>query len=156
MIREFRYYVFKAADVKKYLNYDEQHMLNELGIKITAGRIKEGKLPYNGVVVDQDWPEFETVWAMIEARMDGVKLPVSPRMERLMGLACSSIEECKAERDRSGKSMTDLDIFKWHVRDLLRKYPRSLLSSSATREERSKEGYGSAPQNAADIEQGEG
>lgn len=141
MIREFRYYVFKVNDVKKYLNHDEQHMLNELGIKLTAGRIKEGKQPYNGVVVDQDWPEFEAVWAMLESRVDGTQLPISPRMERIMELDYAMMENVKNERSATGQDMTNLDIFKWFVRKMLRQYPRSLLSSSASAEEKAHEKY---------------
>ena len=41
----------------------------------------DGKPPFNAVVVEQDWPEFEMVWDAIEARMTAnVKVTGSPAL----------------------------------------------------------------------------
>jgi hypothetical protein len=67
--REPRYVVFKLKDIKKYLHPMDQQILMELGNRIAKGRREDVKPPLNAVVVEQDWPEFEMVWAAIEARM---------------------------------------------------------------------------------------
>lgn len=133
MIREPRYFVLKHTDIKKYLGQDEVEALERIWQKITEGR-KADKRPYfNGVVVEQDWPEFEPVWAMLESRMDSTPLPIIPSMERRMELAYASINDCVNEALRLGNGMSRLDIFKWHVRQLLRKFPYSMISTSANK-----------------------
>lgn len=67
--RELRYVVFKLKDIKKYLHPIDQQILMELGNRIAKGRREDVKPPFNAVVVERDWPEFEMVWAAIEARM---------------------------------------------------------------------------------------
>lgn len=66
--REPRYVVFKISDLLKHCDAD-LGTLDRIGHQITAGRATEGKPPFNAVVVEQDWPEFEPTWAAIEARM---------------------------------------------------------------------------------------
>lgn len=77
--REPRYIVFKLKDIKKYIGPDFEAMetLYAFGNHITAGRIADGKLPFNAVVVEQDWPEFEPTWEAIEARMTGKPSPAT-------------------------------------------------------------------------------
>lgn len=69
--REPRYVVFKIKDIEKYLTQDQKDSLMSVGEEIAFGRNYDGKPPFNAVVVEQDWPEFEPTWAMIEARMAG-------------------------------------------------------------------------------------
>lgn len=69
--REPRYVVFKIKDIQAYLNIAQIDALQTAGETIAAGRALEGKPPFNAVVVEQDWPEFEPTWAAIEARMTG-------------------------------------------------------------------------------------
>ena len=67
--REPRYVVFKIKDIEKYLTQGEKDSLMCIGEEIAFSRADDGKPPFNAVVVEQDWPEFEMVWAAIEARM---------------------------------------------------------------------------------------
>lgn len=67
--REPRYVVFKLKDIEKYLTEGEKDSLMCIGDEIAYGRANDGKQPFNAVVVEQDWPEFEPTWAAIEARM---------------------------------------------------------------------------------------
>lgn len=67
--REHRYVVLKINDIAAYLNTAQIDTLQEIGEAIAAGRAAVGKPPFNAVVVERDWPEFEPTWAAIEARM---------------------------------------------------------------------------------------
>lgn len=67
--REPRYVVFKIKDIEKYLTETGQESVMVMGRAIARGRDKDGKPPFNAVVVEQDWPEFEPTWAAIEARV---------------------------------------------------------------------------------------
>ena len=67
--REPRYVVFKIKDIHAYLSAAQIDALQTVGETIAAGRAIEGKPPFNAVVVEQDWPEFEPTWEAIEARM---------------------------------------------------------------------------------------
>lgn len=69
--REPRYVVFKISDLLACLSACELDRLQEIGEKVAANRAAEGKAPFDAVVVEQDWPEFEPTWAAIEARMTG-------------------------------------------------------------------------------------
>ncbi len=71
-VREPRYVVFKIKDIHDYLEDDEVAQLQAIGEKIACIRGVNGKPPFNAVVVEQNWPEFELVWSMIEARMTGI------------------------------------------------------------------------------------
>ncbi|MCP5233595.1 MAG: hypothetical protein H6948_16210 [Zoogloeaceae bacterium] len=67
--REPRYVVFKIKDIEKYLTQGEKDSLMCIGDEIACARADDGRPPFNAVVVEQDWPEFEMVWDTIEARM---------------------------------------------------------------------------------------
>lgn len=67
--REPRYVVLKIKDIHAYLGREGMRTLQEIGETIAARRAIDGKPPFNAVVVEQDWPEFDIVWQMIEARM---------------------------------------------------------------------------------------
>lgn len=67
--REPRYVVFKIKDIHSYLSTAQIDALQAIGESIAAGRRWTKKPPFNAVVVEQDWPEFEPTWAAIEARM---------------------------------------------------------------------------------------
>lgn len=70
-VREPRYVVFKLKDITAYLDDDDCRAIARIGVDIAMSRRHDGKPPFNAVVVEQDWPEFDLVWAMIEARMTG-------------------------------------------------------------------------------------
>jgi hypothetical protein len=57
------------TDIEKYLTQVEKDSLMCIGDEIECARADDGKPPFNAVVVEQDWPEFEMVWDAIEARM---------------------------------------------------------------------------------------
>jgi len=68
-VRENRYLVIKRKDILKHLSKEEADTLSALAKKITDGRISEGKKILACVVVEDDWPEYETVWDLIETRV---------------------------------------------------------------------------------------
>jgi hypothetical protein len=74
--REPRYIVLKCKDIDAYLSSKEAEALLALSSKIHRVRQTDGKVPFNAVVVEQDWPEFEPTWAAIEARMSGKPSPL--------------------------------------------------------------------------------
>ena len=59
-VREERYIVIK----RKHLSEAQEHDLREGMCLRSIGTVE-------CVVVERDWPEFEPVWQMIEARMTG-------------------------------------------------------------------------------------
>ena len=67
--REFRYFVAKHSDIKKHLTQAEQQVLNTLLNKAERGRIHDKKPMLRCVVIESDWPEYESVWNMIEQRV---------------------------------------------------------------------------------------
>jgi len=72
MDREPRYTVLKLSDIKKYLTDDELVSLVNIHIKIQQCRQKSNRPPLETVVVERDWPEYERVWEMLEARCHGI------------------------------------------------------------------------------------
>lgn len=71
--REPRYIVFKLTDLQRYVSEELQDLVHAAGMSINSSRLHGGRPPFNAAVVEQDWPEFEIVWALIEARMTGKK-----------------------------------------------------------------------------------
>ncbi|AZF87931.1 hypothetical protein oselot_149 [Salmonella phage oselot] len=70
MKRDFnRYYVIKASHAKEALTKEEQDTLLRLGMKCAKWRRDVGKIPFECLVVEHDWPEYEEVWKMIENRV---------------------------------------------------------------------------------------
>lgn len=67
--KEPRYYVIKIKDAQNYLTKDQQFALRLMGDHVNAMRQSAGRGVFNAVVVEQDWPEFDLVWDMIESRM---------------------------------------------------------------------------------------
>ena len=78
MRRDFnRYIVFKANDTIKYLTDTEQGMLELLVDEINYYRETEGGKthPLTCVVIEEDWPEYEKVWNLLEERVDHPNTP---------------------------------------------------------------------------------
>lgn len=69
--RERRYTVIKTADAERFLSVEERSALATIEEKINQRRWKENRGKLTSVVVEQDWPEYETVWKMIEDRVKG-------------------------------------------------------------------------------------
>lgn len=72
--RENRYIVLKAKDIS-HLSEANMQALQAICASINVIRADRGKQDIECVVVEHDWPEFEQVWALIEARMTGGDYP---------------------------------------------------------------------------------
>lgn len=71
MERDFdRYVVVKNSHAKEALTVEEHRELYRLAIKVAKWRKQVGKTPFECLVVEHDWPEYEEVWRMIESRVD--------------------------------------------------------------------------------------
>lgn len=70
MERENRYLVFKNKDINEHLTLEQQAALDAMAEQINIGRGTCEKEILECVVVEHDWPEYEAVWDMIEARVD--------------------------------------------------------------------------------------
>lgn len=70
-VREDRYIVLKIRDVKDALSSLEICELERILKRVDGYRKTTNRIPLVCVVVESDWPEYESVWAMIEARMTG-------------------------------------------------------------------------------------
>lgn len=70
MNKEERYIVFKLSDIEKYIGADKFFLLRKLIRGIEAGRERDEKKPFDCVVIEHDWPEYEKVWEMLSERMD--------------------------------------------------------------------------------------
>jgi hypothetical protein len=66
--REQRYLILKISDLDKYLRPQQCELLNQIAETINVGRLLEHKPTLNAVVVEDDWPEYEIVWSMLEER----------------------------------------------------------------------------------------
>lgn len=73
MIREQRYFVIKIKDVDQYLSTMEMVTLEAIMDHIDHGRHQDNKPRLTAVVVEQDWPEYEIVWKMLEERVNGTE-----------------------------------------------------------------------------------
>lgn len=71
MERENRYLVIKFKDAIEALTVEQREALRGIAIAVTAHRLDNGKQPLDAVIVESDWPEYEQVWEMIEARVKG-------------------------------------------------------------------------------------
>lgn len=71
--RENRYIVLKVSDYNQCLTDKEAIELSNIVYKVDAYRRKQGKDILQTVVVERDWPEYEPVWQMIEARVSGAQ-----------------------------------------------------------------------------------
>lgn len=72
-VREHRYLVQKRKDVQEALSAHEAFMLGKLLHKISQHRKSKGKQPLQCVVVESDWPEYESTWKAIEERVNSQK-----------------------------------------------------------------------------------
>lgn len=75
MERENRYIVIKRSDLKATLasnriSKTDMADLIELAERVKTQRFVDSKAELETVVVERDWPEYERVWKMIEARVN--------------------------------------------------------------------------------------
>lgn len=67
---EDRYLVLKRKDILNSLTDLERHLLHRIAFKVHEYRTGTvGKKPLHCVVVERDWPEYESTWAAILRRM---------------------------------------------------------------------------------------
>ena len=68
--REYRYVVFKRSDMLSALPDERRKEIWDLAGFVDMHRVTEGKRSLECVVVESDWPEYESVWGMIEDRVN--------------------------------------------------------------------------------------
>jgi len=71
MKREERYIVLKLTDLDAALTPPARECLERLCDLVALQRALTGKRPFQAVIIEDDWPEFEPVWGMLERRVDG-------------------------------------------------------------------------------------
>jgi len=71
MKKENRYIVIKIKDAETYLDGCEKANLAAICSSINNGRAIDGKQEIECVVVESGWPEYESTWQSIAARVDG-------------------------------------------------------------------------------------
>lgn len=64
--REERYIVAKLRDVDEALTSGEKQLLQSLMQKVDVHRVNQGKRPLECVVVESDWPNYQSTWDSIE------------------------------------------------------------------------------------------
>lgn len=67
--REHRYLVLKLKDVN-LLSDSHKNQLEDICQRIEVIRADRGAAPLACVVVENDWPEYEYVWGLIQHRME--------------------------------------------------------------------------------------
>lgn len=72
--RESRYYVIKKSDIENAFESGDipEHYLDYFDAvlqRVWLYRLLNNKKPLNTVVIEDDWPEYEEVWKMIENRV---------------------------------------------------------------------------------------
>lgn len=68
--REQRYLVLKLTDIYGALTDTEIGTLTTLSSTVANYRKRAGKNPLHTVVVEREWPEYNTVWKMLEERVN--------------------------------------------------------------------------------------
>lgn len=65
---EKRYYVAKLSDLKE-LTPEDLKTFNKICTKIEIGRGINGKKPFDAIVIENDWPEYDKVLEMLTSRI---------------------------------------------------------------------------------------
>lgn len=124
--REFdRYIVIKWEDVG-CLTADEQQQLIDFSRRVTSANFSRTGRPWECLVLESHWPEYERAWGMIESRVTG-----KPEAETFSEMAHAYAEKClKGVRKEFGdvwKAVGDGD--EGRVIDMMRRIygkPKSL------------------------------
>lgn len=66
---EYKYIVLKLSDARKYLSFEEKSQLSGICKAIIEKRIHENKNNLSCVVVESDWPEYESTRKAIKRRV---------------------------------------------------------------------------------------
>lgn len=90
MQREQRYIVLKLKDIEAARERfptltccGNMVAFNQVCDAVTLARGVQGKPLLECVVVEKDWPEYETVWQMIANRVDNKEEPIQKLFEKL-------------------------------------------------------------------------
>jgi hypothetical protein len=67
--RETRYFVIKVADAVEALSQKGFEDLTDILYEVNRHRALRDKDSLKCVVVEDDWPEYDVVWKMIEDRV---------------------------------------------------------------------------------------
>lgn len=75
MEREERYVVIKLSDIEEglklgHISPSTVTTLEHIVTTVWFSRAQRGKEDLKTVVVEEDWPEYEEVWRMLESRVD--------------------------------------------------------------------------------------
>lgn len=117
MQREDRYIVIKKSDIESAIQSEDLTKQEAWNLKIIArfvghSRERRGKKPLQCVVVESDWPEYELVWNMIAARVDGSPgqqaKPVKFALSTLDGRIQTSKESVFNSQKEAEKALADL------------------------------------------------
>ncbi len=68
--REGRYIVIKQSDGEAALGKSGMAVLRTLCELVDEVRTQRGKSPFDCVVVESDWPEYEPTWEAIQRRVE--------------------------------------------------------------------------------------
>jgi hypothetical protein len=117
MQREDRYIVIKKSDIESAIQSEDLTKQEAWNLKTIArlvdhGRESRGKQRLECVVVESDWPEYEPVWNMIAARVDGSPgqqaKPVKFALSTLDGRIQTSKESVFNSQKEAEKALADL------------------------------------------------
>ena len=67
---ENRYLVLKRLDIEKHISLEAQLTLANVAQAIEHHRHDEGREPLKCVVIESDWPEYESTLSALETRVD--------------------------------------------------------------------------------------
>lgn len=83
--RETRYYVAKIRDVDAALTDPEKQQLQNLLSKVDFHRINSGKTTLECVVVESDWPNYQSTW-------EGVQQAFEAKQGLILGKKFTNLE----------------------------------------------------------------
>lgn len=127
--REERYYILKISDMRKYLGVEKQEAVRAIAEKLNAGRIVDKKNVLQAVVVESDWPEYDAVWDMIEARVTGALKLKGPTEEESVGPADTASNRHAISKDL-GSSIAIMQRMQRHINELIDR-ERGMLDAEA-------------------------
>lgn len=97
-VKEMRYYVIKVSDAVTFSDAAKEGLNTALYAAQIVRKLR-GASALECVVVESDWPEYEVVWDMIQARVEG-------RPNRIAALE-AQVAEHEGEIDRRKKAWDD-------------------------------------------------
>ncbi len=98
--KELRYYVVKVSDAQQFSDEAKHALENVLYASQIVRKLRDAP-QIDCVVVESDWPEYEIVWGMIQARVEG-------RPNQITTLQ-SELAAAKESRDRESVAYDKLN-----------------------------------------------